>query len=128
MLIQRNIELAKKHVMVPPKSLRTILIIITVVFMLPGIILGSMYFGLVLLFVAPILVGLFLGVYMPVYRRSKAIVKMIEAGDLLAALNALTAMSAGSVPVITIYSTHYGAAKGYLEQALALISSAESDK
>jgi len=136
MLIQRNIELAKKHIMVPPKSAKRYVIIITAIIVLINVgILGSSIgnpyaLGAVIfvdLFLLPVPVALYLAWYLPVYRRSKAIVKMIDDGDLIAALNALTAMSAGSVWMVSIYATHYGAAKGYLEQAVALMYS-ESEK
>jgi hypothetical protein len=69
-----------------------------------------------------------LSIYAVIRSKAKNVLRMIEMGDLVAAATALEGMAAGGVMLITIYASHFSAARGYLLQALALLSKMAEEK
>lgn len=109
---ERYISEARRYLMEPDRRFRKLLLGLTVfLYAIMPIIIGiafgsSGFFGVLAcmgIFTAPIITGLYISPYRVTENRMKSILKMIDDGDLIAAINALEGLTAGNVFLVTVY-------------------------
>lgn len=132
--VRRLVELAKAEIMKPVKLSKRINIFIGIMSLILYAWLSTLdTYGLGVMIIASIFFvlpmwGTALVVYAVVRSKAKNVLRMIEMGDLVAAVTALEGMAAGGVAFVTIHASHFSAARGYLLQALALLSKMAEEK
>jgi len=125
--VYRYIMLAKKEVMAPVKRAKLgvmVLLAIMIAFTMYILAQPPSYwiFAVIGNFLMLIIAGPYIALYLSIKKRSANVIEMINRGDLIAAIRTLEMLQTKTLLLAPLLTSHYAAAKGYLEQALASIA------